>query len=61
MISKEFWKMFESRYHCDVIIQQRKYHSNKHITKKPIKLGEVWSAIPVDLDSHYEPIKGQLE
>ena len=53
--------MFESRYHCDVIIQQRKYHSNKHITKKPIKLGEVWSAIPVDLDSHYEPIKGQLE
>ena len=53
--------MFENRYSCDLIIQQRKYTSNKHITKKPIRLGEVWSAIPIDLESHYEPIKEQLE
>jgi len=61
VISKDFWQMFESRYHCDVIIQIRKYTTNKYLLPKPIRVGEVWSAYPVDLDGHYDPIKARLE
>lgn len=35
-ISIEFWKMFEDRYHCDHVIQIRKYDNIEHIIGTPV-------------------------
>ena len=44
-LSTHFWHMFESRYHCDIVIQIRKYDDLKLIRKEVIKEGQVWAAL----------------
>ena len=44
-LSRDFWMLFESRYHCDVVIQIRKYSDIGSLVKKTILTGETWSAI----------------
>lgn len=46
-ISVEFWKMFEDRYHCDHVIQIRKYDNIEQITGAPIAQGPTFSAFEV--------------
>jgi len=39
--------MFEQRYHCDLVIQIRKYERVTDIVKQPIGMGDFWAAYEV--------------
>ena len=54
-LSHDFWQMFNGRYSCDMAIQIRKYNDLNTLKKDNIESGEVWSAIAVQPEGHYEP------
>lgn len=43
ILSIDFWHMFERRYHCDYVIQTRKYEKVADIIRPPLNVGKVWS------------------
>ena len=52
--------MFEQRYHCDYVIQIRKYDRVGDIIKQAVGIGSYWSAYEVQPHGHYEPIAKRL-
>ena len=59
-LSRDFWHMFESRYHCDIVVQIRKFSDILSLVKEPIIEGECWSAFQPQLESHWEPMLKKL-
>ena len=59
-MSIDFWQMFEQRYHCDYVIQIRKYDRVTDIVKTPVGNGHFWSAYEVQPHGHFEPVAARL-
>ena len=60
IISKDFWNIFASRYHADMVVQVRKYDSIREMVKQPMMEGEIYVAFKPDLAAHYEPMIAKL-
>ena len=43
-----------------MVIQVRKYQTIKELVKKPIMDGEMYMALKIDLQGHFEPMKKRL-